>query len=283
MPIAPLGEANAFDPSSNRKPGVQVYSVEYMFEYDGAPFATESETTGWQSPLSSLAWSTVTQDATAGQLVIWATDGEQVFPSGFGGDGLLFTDDDPLAGVEQGWSGVDISGNSFDFSRETEYNVEIIEGDTWFYDLSDLGYVEAFTGLMDTLEVRYPFTEEKDIDWDAIRDDYIPAVERAERATDSDAFGKILYNVAMEFGDGHVSAQISEEIYEEEYSGYLGIQSVETNRGELVVDWIWDMFPLGNSDIEVGAEIVSWNGRDPGDAIDRESAVAPSSSEHADR
>ena len=48
-----------------------------------------------------------------GKYLVYAPDDQQQFPSGFGADKKLFTDDDPLMNLPAGWSMVDMDKTPF--------------------------------------------------------------------------------------------------------------------------------------------------------------------------
>jgi hypothetical protein len=47
-------------------------------------------------------------------------------------------------------------------------------------DFSDQGITESFNSLIDVLSQRYSYTELRNLDWEAIRAEYLPRVEAAE-------------------------------------------------------------------------------------------------------
>ena len=157
LPILPQATTNDVD-NGESGDGVQVYSVDLSANFVGDPFIQPEEGGGWAAEYTSVSTALGTNEVTGGKLVIWAPDDEQSFPSGFGDDGLLFTDDDPVQGVQPGWTVVELDQPEFDFIRDASVAVDILEGDGGLIDLSDLGYLEAFDALVAQMRLRYPFT-----------------------------------------------------------------------------------------------------------------------------
>jgi len=61
-----------------------------------------------------------TGNITAGNLLVYAPDDQQGFPSGFGDDGILFTADDPAVALPQGYTVVHFGPDGFTFDRAAE-------------------------------------------------------------------------------------------------------------------------------------------------------------------
>jgi hypothetical protein len=99
LPARPAGVMNDVDHDGEEDSGVQIFAAEYTPNWLGGPFyAGNDPYLGWPSYLASVTVDTENQDEiTGGKLIIWAPDDEQDFPTGFGEDGLLFTEDDPIA------------------------------------------------------------------------------------------------------------------------------------------------------------------------------------------
>ena len=68
------------------------------------PFLSDEEISGWSGSYTSAKINAEFQDEIiGGKLLVWAPDWDQVFPSSFGEDGLLFTSDDPISAIPAGW------------------------------------------------------------------------------------------------------------------------------------------------------------------------------------
>ncbi|MCC6704065.1 MAG: PDZ domain-containing protein [Thermomicrobiales bacterium] len=283
LPTVPLGSLNDLDGDANDDPGVQLFSIEFGANTFGDPFMTPEEGTGWGGSFSSLIVTVPESQVVGGQVLVWAPDGEQSFSSGLGPDGIFLTDDDPVAPVEAGWTLIDLNSEPFEQVRDESVEVTLHPGDDGFTDLSDLSFTEAFTALIDELEIRYAFTAEKEIDWADLRATYLPMVEAAEADDDLTAFNNVITQFVLEFPDGHVGGTISDEHIEETIGGRLGMRLAETDDGEVIVTSVTPGLPADEAGIEVGATIIEWNGDDPIDAVEDAAQIITFSTDHARR
>ena len=62
-----------------------------------------------------------------GIFLVYAPDDQQGFPSGFGEDGLLFTEDDPIVILPEGYTIVNLDAEPFSFDRSRNPVVDLIE------------------------------------------------------------------------------------------------------------------------------------------------------------
>ena len=112
--------------------GVQVYAVAYWTNAFGDPFLEERDLAGggWSTAYASTEVSddaSTEREIIGGKFLIYAADGEQGFPSGFGEDGLLFTEDDPIVAAPAGYSIVDLNLEPFVFDQARAQVVDLIE------------------------------------------------------------------------------------------------------------------------------------------------------------
>jgi C-terminal processing protease CtpA/Prc len=270
LPIAPQGTINDLDGGEGDGNGVQIYSVEFAANTFGDPFNGPSEVSGWGEALSSLEVTVGAAEVIGGQVVIWASDGDQMVPTGLGPDGRFLTEDDPVGPIPAGWTVLDLSADPFEQIRTSEAEISIIEGDDGFSDYGDLTFTEAFDQLVAELELRYPFTELKGLDWDALRAEYRPRVEEAEANGDVEAFNEALIDFSIEFNDGHVSSQFTEEYIASRIGGRLGMRLAETDTGEVIAISITEGLPADEVGIELGAVISTWDGRPTTEAVEDE-------------
>lgn len=75
-------------------------------------------------------------------------------------------------------------------------------------DFSQQGILASYTALIDTLKVRYAYTELRKLDWEQIRQTYLSEVQAADAAGDFGAYYVTLNNLALSLRDVHVSAQM---------------------------------------------------------------------------
>lgn len=277
LPIRPEGASTVFGDGPG--PGVQVYAVDFQVNVAGDPFLDDIETHGWPSALASIAVEQGSNEVTGGQVVVWAPDDAQAFPTGFGADGKLFTADDPLGPIAAGWTVVDLDEEPFRHRREARVETPIIEGSIGLRDLSDRSYTAAFDELVDELRRRYPFTDLKRIDWDALVAEHRPAIAAAEEAGDLAAFNVAMMRFSVALGDGHVGVDLPEAWVNERYGGGLGLGLGLADDGSLVVRCVARKSAAHQAGILPGATILAWAGTTPGEAL---AAVEPYGSRSTD-
>lgn len=293
LPEVPNGSYRDVDQDEEIDLGVQVFAVAYWTNVFGDPYLEVRDLYGggWSGAYASTRVSedpALEWEITGGTFLVYAPNDEQGFPSGFGEDGLLFTEDDPIVSLPEGYTIVDMDTEPFTFSREREPIIDLIEPEgAALVDFTDLGLVEGFNAVVDKLADEYAFTEYKNIDWEALREEFLPRFEAAERDNDVLAYLLALRDFNWRIPDGHVSfgAQyILEDLVREETGGGLGMAIRELDDGRVIVNYIVEGGPADEAGIELRDEIVSINGVPIDEAI---SAVvpwtSPFSSEHVRR
>ena len=206
-------------------------------------------------------------------MIIFAPELGQGFPSGFGADGLLFTPDDPIVSVQQGYSVVDLDETPFVFDRAARQVLDLHEPEAAaINDFSALAYSEAFTAMVELFRREYAFSELYELDWDALEATYAPRFAEAEAAEDTDAYALAMRDFLWEIPDGHVSMPLAplSDLFREETDGGLGLSLSELDDGRIVVSFLLDGSPAANAGIELGAEILAWDGGTVQEAMERE-------------
>ena len=286
LPIEPQGAYRNVADSSDAI-GVQVYAVAYWTNKWGDPFLEERDLYGggWSTAYASTR---VSEDASAryeivgGRLLIYAPDDAQGFPAGFGDDGLLFTADDPIVRVPQGYTVVDLDTNPFTFDRSRHAVIDLIEPTgIALDDFSDLSYTDAFDAMIDKMSREYAFTEYKGIDWEAMADAFRPRVEEAERAADRQAYLRALRDFTWAIPDGHISGPFIFEDFQTGAAGGLGMLIRELDDGRVIVTYLSDNGAAQRAGIQLRAEIVEINGRPVSEVIGQTTPwTSPFSTEH---
>jgi hypothetical protein len=214
---------------------------------------------------------------TEGSLLVYASDDAQGFPGDFGDDGLLFTEDDPAVGLPQGYTVVHFGPDGFSFDRSAEAELNALESaEAASPDFSDQSMVEGFNSLIDHLAERYSFTELRNLDWEAIRAEYLPQVEEAATVVDQDAnlggaiFAVILHRMAQSIRDAHVSSGITDPAFTGQVTPYfalvaqpiatnVGANTVELSDGRIIVSEVIPDSPADQAGWTLGTEIVAVN------------------------
>ncbi|HEX5497752.1 MAG TPA: S41 family peptidase, partial [Thermomicrobiales bacterium] len=258
LPIRPDGATNDLAHGQGGA-GVQVYALDFQDNASGDPFLDPIEMRGWPTALSSLAVAVGTNEVTGGAVIVWAADDGEQFPTGFGPDGKLFTADDPVGPIPQGWTVVDLDKTPFAQIRSDTAAVPMIEGQAGLNDLSKLTYTEAFDRLLAELRTRYPFTKAKGLDWDAIAAQIRPEVAAAEQARDQNAFNLALMHLAIAMHDSHVAVDPPANFVVDRFGGGVGIALGQNDDGAIVIRCVQAGSPAAKAGISPGSILTEWN------------------------
>ena len=273
LPAIPQGTQVDVDNNDHNDPGVQIFAVAYWSNTWGGPFLEERDGVGWSGAYAS----TITDadrdyEIDGGILIVWAPDDEQGFPIDYGDDGLLFTADDPTAAIPAGYTLVNLDESPFLFYKEARPELTLFEGDIAVNDYSEMAYTEAFEALFEKVSREYPFTEYKEIDWESL---YVEYMDRMAGAKDDEDFFWGLKDFSLEIPDGHVGISFNElvaQIFFENHGGSFGMILTETDDPSVLVTSIFHGAPAESAGIEVGAEIILWDGVPVTEAV---SAIQP--------
>jgi len=265
LPGVPQGAFVDVDQNGQSDVGVQVFAVAYWSNTWGGPFLEKRDGTGWSNAYTSTVTDPDRQDEImGGLLVVWAPDSGQAFPSDFGPDGELFTSDDPVAPIPAGYNFVDLDQTPFRVFKQARLEVELKEGVSAVHDLSGLGYSEAFKAMFDQASLEYPFTEEKHIDWAALYQEFAPQVASA---TDDAGFYRALRDFTYAIPDGHVGGVFDNVVFNQEQGGGFGLVLAQLGDGRVIVTQILPGLPGEKAGIDVGAEMVTWEGQPAAQAV----------------
>lgn len=283
LPAEPRGEYRSFgDPDDE---GVLIFTLSVANNLWDDPFLDIRD-------IGASYTSTIISEEAAtygkiqgGKLIVYAPDDEQVFPSGFGDDGVLFTDDDPMVRLPQGYTLVDLETDPFTFDRSRYPTVGIIEPSGAEQDnFSDLSYAEAFEATIEKYRNEYAFTEYKGIDWDALLEEFLPRFEEADENNDNQAYRLALRDFSWAIPDGHMFGPFLVEQFQFETGGGLGIAIRELDDGRVIVNFLLPGSPADQAGMELGTEILQINGLDIDDAISEIIPwSAPFSADHVER
>ena len=282
LPSVPQGAFFDVDNNGKDDQGVQVFAVAYWSNTWDGPFLEERDGTGWSNAYTSTITDPNNDDEIiGGTLIVWSPDDTQGFPSGFGNDGLLFTEDDPVVNIPAGYNLVDLDQTPFYIYKESRPEITLNEGEIAVNDYSDLNYTEAFKALFDKASREYPFTEDKHIQWQELYDKYAPQIENARNGDD---FYRALRDFTLEIPDGHVGVSFNADVFYSENGGSFGMLLSELSDGKVIVNYVLPNGPAEEAGIQVGAEIITWNGQPVSNAIDNVIPYfGPYSTEHAKR
>ncbi len=290
LPIQPRGTLRDVDNDDEDDTGVMVYTPAYWNNVFGDPFLEERDVSGggWSGAYAGTDVNSETE-VVGGIYVIYAPEEGQGFPSGFGEDGLLFTEDDPIVMVPQGWTTVDLNTDPFTFDRSQEAEIDLLEPTSAALDdFSDLSYTEAFDEMIELLEREYSFTEYKEIDWDALVEEYRPRIEAAEENDDAFEFKLAIRDLSYEIPDGHVAVfgsgmQELNSLFQDAISGGLGMNLTQLEDGRVIVSFILEDGPAANARMQLGDEIIAVDGAPIEDALENTFIFNGFSTDHLTR
>ncbi len=290
LPLEPQGGWRDVDNDDEAEQGVQVFAIAYWTNTFGDPFLEERDMGGggWSTAYASTR---VTFDQerereiVGGSLLVYARDDGQGFPNGFGADGLLFTADDPLITLPAGYTLVNMDSDPFTFNRSRYPRVDLLEPEeAALVDYSDLSYAEAFNSLVDQLSQEYAFTEFKEIDWEALRAEFLPRMEKADQNGDALAYRRALRDFAWAIPDGHIAGPFIQEDFVQNVAGGIGLVLEELSNGRFVVTYLVQNSPATAAGIQLGAEISNINGRAMEAALENTTLyTGPFSTDHVRR
>lgn len=278
LPMEPQGSYRDVDQDGSSDQGVQVFAVAYWSNIFGDPFLEERDMYGggWSGAYASTRVSEDAddeQEIVGGKYIVYAPDDQQGFPSGFGADGRLFTEDDPIVTLPQGYTVVDLDTDPFTFSRERVAEIDLIEpSGAALANFSNMSYAEAFDALVAKMRNEYAFTEHKNIDWDALEETFRPRFEAADEEGDPYAYVRAFRDFVLQFPDGHMNAPFLREDFVELTQGGIGLGIRETDDGRVIANYITPGSPVDTAGIVQGAEILEINGQPIDDVIE---AVVP--------
>ena len=291
LPAVPEGLFNDVDNDGNKEKGLQIFTVGYNPNLTGGVFSEgDDRSLGWPGYLASVKTDSENQDEVkGGKLILWAVDSDQEFPSDFGADGLLFTEDDPVTPVPAGYSVVDLDQSPFDYITDQVVDITLYEpDDIAVKDFSDLSYTEAFDAFFEVVRKEYAFNgfEEKQPDWDAVYSDLQPKVARAEDERDAYGYYMALREFSLAFNDGHVGVNGGDfeyQYYKDSLWGGYGFAVRELDDGRVIVVFILPDGPADQAGMQMGAEVEKFNGDSVGDALDKVQPFQPQSTDYGTR
>ncbi len=276
LPEEPNGTLHDVDHDSNQDTGVMVFAIAYWTNTWGDPYLERRDLAGggWSSAYASTRVSdnpTTYLEVFGGKYLVYAPDDKQQFPSGFGDDKKLFTDDDPIMDLAAGWSMIDMDQSPFAVDRSEKPTIDLIEPEsTALDDFSQLSYTEAFDKMLEKFTNEYAFTELKGIDWAAKGKEFRPRFEEAEKNNDPHAYALALRDFLWSIPDTHIgfdSSSLNDDFINETAGG-LGFAMRETDDGKIIANFILDGGPADQAGMKWGAEIISLDGKSTAQVVE---------------
>ena len=277
LPAEPNGTLHDVDHDNIDETGVMIFAVAYWTNTWGDSFLERRDQGGggWSGAYASTK---VSDDPNSylevygGKYLVYAQDGQQQFPSGFGADKKLFTDDDPVMDLAAGWSVIDMDQSPFGVDRSENPTIELIEPEgAALVDFSGLSYTKAFDGMAEKFKNEYAFTDLKKIDWDAKAAEFRPRFEAAEKNKDTHAYALALRDYLWSIPDTHVGFDRSLLIddLQADVAGGLGFAMRQIDDGSIVANYILDGGPAAKAGMTWGAQIITMDGIPTADVVDK--------------
>ncbi|MBL8057654.1 MAG: hypothetical protein JNK29_13205 [Anaerolineales bacterium] len=269
LPVRPEGEASDVDNDGQRDAGVQVFAVAYWPNLAGGPFSEGDDPSfGWPTYLASIRTDSENDDEViGGRIVVWASDDQQGFPTGFGADGRLFTADDPAGPLPAGYSVIDLDRQPFAVLRPATAEADLYEPqDIALKDFSAQSYSEAFQSLTDLMAREWAFNglPEKRVDWKALTAAIAPRVAQAEQDQDPAAFWRALFDFTHAIPDGHVGlggGPYESQAFSEVAGAGYGFAIRQLEGGEYAVVYVTPGGPAEAAGLAVGATVLQFGGQ----------------------
>lgn len=247
--------------------GVQVFAIAFWSNTWGGPFLERRDGTGWSTAYTSAITDPQNNDEIKGGiLMVWAPDDQQKFPTGFGSDHKLFTGDDPTAPVPAGYSIVDLNQTPFKIYKQARPRIDLNEGEVAVTDYSKMGYSQAFDALIQKIAPEYAFTQLKNINWQALHDQFAPRVAAAQNKDD---FYRALRDFSWSIPDAHVDLGGDDQVFLQERGGGLGLVLAQLSDNRVIAARVLPGLPAEQAGIKAGAEIVTWANQPVADAINK--------------
>ena len=276
LPAEPNGTLHDVDHDGKEETGVMIFAVAYWTNTWGDPFLERRDQGGggWSTAYASTKVSSERDsylEVYGGKYLVYAPDAGQQFPSDFGSDKKLFTEDDALMNLPAGWSVIDLDQTPFSIDRSEDVSIDLHEPEnTVLDDFSGLSYSEAFDSMLEKFKNEYAFTELKKIDWDAKADEFRPRFEEAETAKDEHAYALALRDFIWSIADTHVGFDQSllDADFQEAIAGGLGFGMRDTDDGKIIANFILEGGPAQKAGMEWGTEVISLDGEPASEVVD---------------
>ncbi len=264
LPESPSGTEHDVDHDEQADEGVQIYAVAYWTNTFGDPYleVRDQGGGGWSTAYASTRISDDRDfyyEVYGGKYLVFSAEDGLGFPSGFGADKKLFTDDDPIVGLSMGWTLVDLDTTPFTFDRSRQPSVDLLEPESLALDdFSGMSYTEAFDAMLGKFRTEYAFTEYKDIDWDERMATFRPHFERAERASDPQTYALALRDFLWSIPDTHVgmNTNLLDPVFVEETAGGLGMAIHQLDDGRVLVSYVTQGGPADLAGVKSGDEVL---------------------------
>ena len=148
---------------------------------------------------------------------------------------------------------------------ETFYVIFLVNYSPYFSNFSHYGWTESFEKMVDELEESYVLGGWKEINFNKIRSELIPEVQKAENENDEPGFIVALYKLRYELYDGHIWFQTNNpdarsEAVQRLTGNDYGLSLFKDNTGNVLAVMTDESGEAYKKGIRDGTEITKWNG-----------------------
>jgi len=275
LPAEPNGTLHDVNHDGKTDTGVMVFAIAYWTNTWGDPYLERRDQGGggWSSDYASTKVSDNRDsylEVYGGKYLVYAPDGNQQFPSGFGPDKKLFTNDDPIMNIPAGWSVVNLDTTPFSIDRSEKLTIDLYEAvDSALDDFSKLSYTQAFDKMLNKFKTQYAWTDLKHINWDALGTEFRPRFADAEKNNDPHAYALALRDFLWSIPDTHIGFDESllQNDFQTDNAGGLGFAIRDTDDGKIIANYITKGGPADKAGMKWGAQIISLDGKPTNDVI----------------
>lgn len=128
-------------------------------------------------------------------------------------------------------------------------------------------WTKAFDKMHERVSREYPFTEWKNVNWDALHEQFAPRIAAARKAKDRKAYYLALREYMYSIPDGHMRIEMNEILRKEAIGGGYGLAVIRLDDGRVIAHVLPGSGPAARAGMTWGAEIVDWNGQPILDAM----------------
>lgn len=155
-----------------------------------------------------------------------------------------------------------------------------VEGTTRLDNSTHMNYVDSMESVIDELEHYYILRGYKEIDFNALRDEFIPLALEAQENDDEVAFAQAVVKLTYEFHDSHLYCIVNDEELNLQLTHIIagndyGFSMVQLDDGSVIVMLLDEGSQAESLGLYNGAVITKWDGAPIDEAVSSVECVAP--------
>lgn len=126
---------------------------------------------------------------------------------------------------------------------------------------------KAFEKMNERMIKEYPFTEWKNVNWEALYQTYAPRIAEARKKKDRQAYYLALREYMYSVPDGHMRIEMNDGYRNDAIGGGYGFSAIRLDDGRWIAHVLLKDGPAAQAGMVWGAEIVQWNDKPTADAV----------------